>query len=116
MLAWLQANPMIIAIGALVIYAMLPAGSPIKLMIQKILAQIGIMPNPNPTPPGPGPTPGPTPTVDIMALIMQILTGVLLKSKADGNKALEDSTAQVMAAIQDEQVKMARSPLYSATR
>lgn len=116
MWAWIQANPMIVAIGALGIYALLPAGSPIKLIIQQILSKIGIVPNPTPPGPGPVPTPGPTPTVDIMALIMQILTGVLLKSKADGNKALEDSTAQVMAAIQEERVKMMTNPAYVPPR
>jgi len=116
--AWIQAHPLIL-IGILAVYAMLPPTSPIKVFINKFIG--GIF-SPQPTPPGPVPAPGPTPVpvptpvpgpvgLD-WATIIQLLMGLLTKARASGDKELEDAALKVATAMQQEQAKMAMSPMW----
>lgn len=100
-------------VGIVVVYAILPATSPIKVWINKLIGGI-INPTPTPTPaPGPTPTPTPAPVVGLdWSAILQLLMSLLTKARATNNKELEDAVLKTASAIQDEQAKMAASPLY----
>ncbi len=109
MWAWIVANPQILAIGALVIYAILPANSPIKAFIQKLIG--GILP-PQPAP-GPTPTPGPTPApgpIDLTTL-MQLLMNLLLKAKASGDTKTQEAVLTTIDAVQAEQMAAQKSAI-----
>ena len=116
MLAWIMANKEIVGIGALLLYAMLPANSPIKAFLNKIIG--GILPQPNPpgpVPPGPvGPViPVPTPAGLDWQMIMQLLMGVLLKAKASGDVKTQEAVLAVLdqaKAEHDEAIKSATPP------
>lgn len=112
---WIVAHQQIVILGALIVYAILPANSPIKLFLQKFIGGIvGPQPVPGPNP-NPNPTPSPLPT-DLSGII-QMLVSLLMNAKATGNKELEDATTKVIASVQAEQTKiMMSSPLFSATK
>ncbi len=126
MIAWLTANWQIVSIGVALLYAMLPANSPIKAFLNKIIG--GILPQPGPTPtpvpgPGPIPVPGPVPVVGMdWQAILQLLMSVLLKAKASGDTKKMESVLEVMNDVKaehDDAVKSAMPPqtvrYYSAT-
>jgi hypothetical protein len=109
MIAWITANWQIVSIGAALLYALLPANSPIKAFLNKIIG--GILPpqpTPGPTPvPGPGPAPVPVPIpigpagLDWQALL-QLLMNVLLKAKSSGDAKTMDSVLAVMDSVKAE--------------
>ena len=104
----LDMNTILLIVG--VVYLILPADSPIKAFLNKILSIL----SPNPTP---GPTPGPGPVVpngpiDVSTLL-QLLMSILLKAKATGDTKLQESVLSTIEAVQAEQAA-ARSSAVSA--
>jgi len=96
------------------IYLILPANSPIKAFLNKIIGPIlGPILNPTPTPPGPGPVPGPTPApgpVDL-TMLLQLLMNILLKAKAAGDTKTQDAVLETINAVQAEQLAMQKSAI-----
>lgn len=107
-IAWIQAHPLIL-VGVIALYAMLPATSPIKAFINKLIG--GIF-NPAPTPPGPVPGPAPGP-FDISTLL-QLLMNILLKAKAAGDQKTQDAVLETINAVQAEQLAMQKSAIPSS--
>ncbi len=119
MTAWLTANWQLVAIGVGLLYAVLPANSPIKAFLNKF---IGVIvpphPAPGPTPvPGPGPVPVPVPGPIPVGLdwqaILQLLMGVLLKAKSSGDTKKMESVLEVMDDVKaehDAAIKSAAPP------
>jgi len=104
----LDMNTILLIVG--VVYLILPADSPIKAFLNRILSIL----SPNPTP---GPTPGPGPIVpngpiDVSTLL-QLLMSILLKAKATGDTKLQESVLSTIEAVQAEQAA-ARSSAVSA--
>lgn len=104
----LDMNTILLIVG--VVYLILPADSPIKAFLNRILSIL----SPNPTP---GPTPGPGPVVpngpiDVSTLL-QLLMSILLKAKATGDTKLQESVLSTIEAVQAEQAA-ARSSAVSA--
>jgi len=118
MLAWLMANKEIVMIGAMLLYAVLPANSPIKAFLNKIIG--GIIPTPTPTPipnPDPNPTPNPVPVVGMdWQAILQLLMSVLLKAKASGDTKTMESVLAVMDQVKAEHDELVRSSLPPSIR
>jgi len=118
MVAWLLANKEIVMIGVMLLYAVLPASSPIKAFLNKIIGVImpqptpGPQPNPNdPNPPVPVPVPGPV-GMDWQALL-QLLMNVLLKAKASGDAKTQEAVLAVMDQVKaehDEAIRSATPP------
>lgn len=106
----LDMNTILLIVG--VVYLILPADSPIKAFLNKILSIL----SPNPTPgPTPGPLPGPVVPngpIDVSTLL-QLLMSILLKAKASGDAKLQESVLSTIEAVQAEQAA-ARSSAVSA--
>lgn len=104
-LSFLTSNPWILI--ALVVYMIIPANSPIKAWINKLIG--GLFPTPTPTPgPGPTPTPGPVPGLDLTTLL-QMLMNLLLKAKAAGDTKQQEAILATIDAVQAEQMALQKS-------
>lgn len=100
---------------ALAVYLILPANSPIKAFINKILAGI-LKPGPTPGPtPEPGPGPAPNPTFDLNT-ILQLLMNLLLKAKASGDTKQQEAILSTIEAVQAEQLSMQKSAIPNYLR
>ena len=101
------ANPQVWLMIAAVVYMILPANSPIKAFLNKIIAGIGGIINPPSPTPGPTPTPGP---LDLTTLL-QLLMNILLKAKASGDQKTQDAILETINAVQAEQLAMQKSAI-----
>lgn len=112
MLAWIMANKEIVGIAAMLIYAMLPANSPIKAFLNKLIGGI-VTPTPTPTPsPGPTPIPTPTPVPGIdLSTILQLLMNLLLKAKAAGDTKTQEALMATIEAVQVEAASHQKSAM-----
>ena len=99
-----------------VVYLILPANSPIKAFINRILGPIlGPIINPTPTPgpvPGPVPTPGPGPVPGFdISTLLQLLMNLLLKAKAEGDVAKQEAILSTIEAVQTEHAAFQRTAI-----
>lgn len=98
-----------IMVGLGVVYFLLPATSPIKAWINKLIGGTVNPPNPNPNP---NPTPSPV-GFDINALL-QLLTNLFLKAKAAGDTKQQESIMATIEAVQTEQSAAMKSAIPSS--
>lgn len=113
---WIVANQQLVIAGIAILYALLPATSPIKIFINNLLAKIGITP-PTPTPtPVPGPTPTPTPNplpipspgVDLQTLL-QLLMSILVKTRSSGDAKAQEAVLTAIDLVKAEADSLSRS-------
>lgn len=112
---WILANRELVIGGIAILYALLPAQSPIKVFINNLLAKIGVtIPTPTPVP-GPSPNPNPNPPVPVPApgvdlqTLLQLLMSILVKSRASGDAKAQEAVLTAIDLVKAEADEVMRA-------